>query len=168
MRWGPERLAADRTRFWLWAPDRDAVVLEIDGGDPVAMQPQDDGWFAAEASVGAGARYRFRIDDLAVPDPASRAQSGGVHGWSVVVDPTSHRWQASDWRGRPWHEMVIQEVHVGALGGFAGVAARLPALSELGVTAIELMPVNAFSGTRNWGYDGVLALCPRGKLWHTR
>jgi maltooligosyltrehalose trehalohydrolase len=160
MRWGPQRLAADRTRFGLWAPDRDAVMLEIDGGAAVAMQPQDDGWFAAEAPVGAGARYRFRIDDLAVPDPASRAQSGGVHGWSVVVDPTSHRWQGGDWRGRPWHEMVIQEVHVGALGGFTGVASRLPAMAELGITAIELMPVNAFSGTRNWGYDGVLPYAP--------
>ncbi|MFV0622994.1 malto-oligosyltrehalose trehalohydrolase [Sphingomonas sp. ac-8] len=159
--WGATPVAADRTRFRLWTPDRDAVTLEIDGGDAVAMMRADDGWFAAEAPVGAGARYRFRLDaDLAVPDPASRAQAGGVHGWSVVVDPQAYRWTTPEWRGRPWEEAVIEEVHAGVLGGFAGVAERLPALAELGVTAIELMPVNAFGGTRNWGYDGVLPYAP--------
>ena len=159
--WGPTLLAHDRTRFRLWAPDRDAVTLEIDGREAVAMTADGDGWFAAEAQVGAGARYRFRLDaDLAVPDPASRAQAGGVHGWSVVVDAGAYAWRSADWRGRPWEEMVIQEVHVGTLGGFAGVAEQLPALAELGVTAIELMPVNAFGGTRNWGYDGVLPYAP--------
>ncbi|UZK69927.1 malto-oligosyltrehalose trehalohydrolase [Sphingomonas sp. S1-29] len=159
--WGPTLLAADRARFRLWAPDREAVTLEIDGGAPVAMARGADGWFGVEAAVGAGTRYRFRLDaDLAVPDPASRAQAGGVHEWSVVTDPEAYVWQAADWRGRPWEEAVIQEVHVGTLGGFAGVAETLPALAELGVTAIELMPVNAFGGTRNWGYDGVLPFAP--------
>lgn len=159
--WGPVLLTPERTRFRLWAPDRDAVTLEIDGAAPVAMAREADGWFAVEAAAGAGARYRFRLDaDLAVPDPASRGQSGGVHGWSIVVDPGTYRWQTDDWRGRPWEEAVIQEVHVGTLGGFAGVAETLPALADLGITAIELMPVNAFGGTRNWGYDGVLPFSP--------
>lgn len=159
--WGATPVAADRTRFRLWAPDRPEVTLEIDGGHAVAMTRDEDGWFSAEASVGAGARYRFRLDaDLAVPDPAARAQAGGVHGWSVVVDPDAYRWTTSDWVGRPWEEAVIEEVHAGVLGGFAGVAERLPALADLGVTAIELMPVNAFGGTRNWGYDGVLPYAP--------
>lgn len=159
--WGARLLAADRTRFRLWAPDRQALALEIDGAAPLPMQRDDAGWFTAEAAVGAGTRYRFRLDaDLAVPDPAARAQAGGVHGWSLVVDPDSYRWQNTDWRGRPWEEMVIQEVHAGLLGGFAGVTAQLPLLAELGVTAIELMPVNAFGGTRNWGYDGVLPYAP--------
>ena len=159
--WGPTLLAPDRTRFRVWAPDREALTLEIDGGEPVAMTRDSDGWFAAEAAVGAGARYRFRLDaDRAVPDPASRAQDGGVNGWSVVVDADAHRWRTSEWRGQPWEEMVIQEVHAGTLGGFAGVAEQLPALAELGVTGLELMPVNAFGGTRNWGYDGVLPYAP--------
>ncbi|RDE04752.1 malto-oligosyltrehalose trehalohydrolase [Sphingomonas aracearum] len=158
--WGARLLAPSRTRFTLWAPDRDAVVLELEGVAPVAMTRDADGWFAAEADVGAGARYRFRLDDMAVPDPASRAQEGGVHGWSVVVDSDAYSWRTAEWRGRPWEEMVIQEVHVGTLGGFAGVAETLPALAALGVTAIELMPVNAFGGTRNWGYDGVLPYAP--------
>jgi maltooligosyltrehalose trehalohydrolase len=159
--WGATPVAAGRTRFRLWAPDRDEVTLEIDGGQPIAMSRGDGGWFSAEAPVGAGARYRFRLDaDLAVPDPASRAQAGGVSGWSVVVDPDGYRWTTPEWRGRPWEEAVIEEVHAGVLGGFSGVAERLPALVELGITAIELMPVNAFGGTRNWGYDGVLPYAP--------
>ncbi len=159
MTWGP-MLADDGTTFRLWAPDRDHVMLEIADGDAVPMTREPEGWFSAKAPAGAGARYRFRLaDDLTVPDPAARAQDGGVHGWSVVVDH-DYDWRAADWRGRPWEEMVIQEVHVGTLGGFAAVADYLPAIAELGITAIELMPVNAFGGTRNWGYDGVLPYAP--------
>ncbi len=161
MRWGPEPGAEGQTTFRLWAPDRDAVTLEIDGAAALPMERGEGGWFAVAAPVPAGTRYRFRLsDDLAVPDPASRAQDGGVNGWSVVVDPAGYRWRSDDWAGRPWEAMVIEEVHVGLLGGFAGVAARLPALVDLGITAIELMPVNAFGGTRNWGYDGVLPYAP--------
>jgi maltooligosyltrehalose trehalohydrolase len=139
MTWGPT-LAEDGTIFRLWAPDRDTVTLEIADGQSIPMSREPDGWFSAKASVGAGARYRFRLtDDLAVPDPASRVQSGGVHGWSVVVDPGAYTWRTPDWRGRPWEEMVIQEVHVGTLGGFAGVADHLTVIAELGITAIELM-----------------------------
>ncbi len=159
--WGAVQLSPDRARFRLWAPDRQAVTLEIDGAAPMAMAPTADGWFAVDAAARAGTRYRFRIDaDLAVPDPAARAQAGGVHGWSVIVDPAAYRWKNAGWRGRPWEETVIEEVHVGALGGFAGVGDALPGLAALGVTAIELMPVNAFGGTRNWGYDGVLLFAP--------
>ncbi len=160
MNWGA-RYADGMTRFRLWAPDRETVTLEIDGDAAVAMERVGGGWFEVERAVAPGTRYRFRLDpDLAVPDPASRGQSGGVHGWSVVSDPDAYRWRSGDWRGRAWEEMVIQEVHVGALGGFAGVAEALPAIAELGITAIELMPVNAFGGTRNWGYDGVLPYAP--------
>ncbi len=153
--WGPRR-DANGTLFRLWAPDRDAVTLEIDGAPTTPMWRDAEGWFTVEAEVMAGTRYRFRLDDDdVVPDPASRQQDGGVHGWSVVVDPDAYRWR-TDWQGRAWEEMVIQEVHVGALGGFAGVATHIPQMAAMGVTAIELMPVNAFGGTRNWGYDGVL------------
>jgi maltooligosyltrehalose trehalohydrolase len=154
--WGPE-LRGDGARFRLWAPDRETVKLEIRGYEPFAMTLESDGWFIAEARADAGARYRFRLsEELAVADPASRQQNGGVHGWSVLTDPEGFDWQTRDWTGRPWEETVIEEVHPGVLGGFAGVAERLPSLADLGVTAVELMPVGAFSGTRNWGYDGVL------------
>ena len=158
MRWGPTP-TAEGTRFRLWAPDAPAVTLQIDGRDDVPMTAVADGWSEAQAPVGTGSRYRFRIGDLAVPDPASRAQDGGVNGWSVVVDHAAYSWRTK-WDGRPWETMVIEEVHAGLLGGFAGVAAYLPRLVDLGVTAIELMPVNAFGGTRNWGYDGVLPYAP--------
>ncbi len=160
MNWGA-RYAVGMTRFRLWAPDRETVTLEIDGDAPASMERDGEGWFEVDRAVAPGTRYRFRLDpDLAVPDPASRGQSGGVHGWSVVSDPDAYRWRSGDWRGRAWEELVIQEVHVGALGGFAGVAAALPAIADLGITAIELMPVNAFGGTRNWGYDCVLPYAP--------
>ncbi|WP_245304279.1 malto-oligosyltrehalose trehalohydrolase [Hoeflea olei] len=143
--------------FRLWAPDRDEVRLELDGGAAMPMTRGEGGWFACAADAPPGTRYRFRIsDDLAVPDPASRRQTGGVHGWSVVTDPGAYRWTLPDWKGRRWEEAVILEIHAGVLGGFAGVAERLAGWRDLGITAIELMPVAAFGGSRNWGYDGVL------------
>ena len=95
-----------------------------------------------------------------MPDPASRAQADDVHGPSLVVDPRAYRWRNADWRGRPWHETVLYELHAGLLGGFAGVQRELARLAALGITAIELMPVNDFPGQRNWGYDGVLPFAP--------
>ena len=161
MRWGPEVLADGQTRFTLWAPGSQPPVLELQDAGKVEMQALKDGWYAAEAEASPGTRYRFRLaDGLAVPDPASRAQDGGVHGWSVVTDPRDYAWRNADWHGRPWEEAVIYECHAGVLGGFAGVAEKLPELADLGFTAIELMPVAAFSGTRNWGYDGVLPYAP--------
>jgi maltooligosyltrehalose trehalohydrolase len=161
MKWGPEKLAPGRWRFALWAPAVERPLLELDGRKPLAMEPQGEGWHASEAEAEPGTRYRFRVSpELAVPDPASRAQADEVHGWSLLVDPDSHQWRCADWRGRPWPETVVYELHAGLLGGFDGVAAELARLAELGVTVIELMPVAAFSGTRNWGYDGVLPYAP--------
>jgi malto-oligosyltrehalose trehalohydrolase len=125
------------------------------------MTRLQDGWFEAEARRGTGTRYRFRLaDGLNVPDPASRAQAGDVHDFSIVVDPAAYRWRHPDWRGRPWAETVLYELHAGALGGFRGVARELPRLADLGITAVELMPVNDFPGRHNWGYDGVLPFAP--------
>ncbi|HYD95891.1 MAG TPA: malto-oligosyltrehalose trehalohydrolase [Noviherbaspirillum sp.] len=158
---GAQLVAPDRTRFRLWAPDLETVNVEIEGLAPVPMQRLADGWFEAEAACGAGARYRYRIrGDLAVPDPASRAQAGDVHDASIVWNHDFYQWRRRDWTGRPWEETVLYELHVGTLGGFSGVAAQLPALAELGITAIELMPVADFPGARNWGYDGVLPFAP--------
>jgi maltooligosyltrehalose trehalohydrolase len=124
------------------------------------MVRDEDGVFEAVISCGAGTRYKYKInDDLSVPDPASRAQAGDVHDESVVVDQ-SFSWQHNNWLGRPWHETVIYELHAGALGGFIGVQEHLQRLVELGVTAIELMPIADFPGGANWGYDGVLPYAP--------
>ncbi len=153
--------AKPRTRFRFWAPDRQQVTLEVDGIAPLPMTALAGGWFEAEAECGAGARYRYRIsEDLAVPDPASHVQAGDVHDASIVCDPDAYRWKHADWQGRPWCETVLVELHPGVFGGFAGIAQQLPALSELGITAIELMPVADFPGARNWGYDGVLPYAP--------
>jgi maltooligosyltrehalose trehalohydrolase len=161
MPFGAMRLGPGRTRFRLWAPDSAEVMLEIEGRSPIAMSADPGGYHTTVADCAAGARYRYRVrPDLAVPDPASRAQGGDVHDSSIVVDPSSYNWRHNDWRGRPWHEAVIYELHVGLCGGFAGVQARLPDLAKLGVTAIELMPIADFPGTRNWGYDGVLPYAP--------
>ena len=159
---GAIMLDAQHTRFALWAPDAFYVSVELEDGKSVAMLPQADGWFETQINCPAGTRYRFNIDgEMDVPDPASRAQASDVHGWSVVVDPLAYQWRHPHWQGRPWHEAVIYELHVGALGGFAAVEQHLPRLAELGVTAIELMPLAQFPGERNWGYDGVLPYAPQ-------
>ena len=125
------------------------------------MTRSADGWFEAELNCGAGTRYRYVLQDgTAVPDPASRAQSGDIHGFSVVVDPSHYQWRHPEWQGRPWTEAIIYELHAGLLGGYAGVARELPRLAALGITAIELMPIAEFPGTRNWGYDGALPFAP--------
>jgi maltooligosyltrehalose trehalohydrolase len=161
-RHGAVLLDPEHTRFALWAPDAYYVSVEIEDGPSLALLPQEDGWFVLETRCPAGTRYRYKIDEnLLVPDPASRAQVSEVHGHSVVVDPDAYRWHHADWRGRPWHEAVIYELHVGALGGFAGVERHLQRLAETGITAIELMPIAQFPGDRNWGYDGVLPYAPQ-------
>jgi malto-oligosyltrehalose trehalohydrolase len=156
------------TRFRLWAPAAAAVDIAIESRSewaPLRMEPLDGGWFERRvAGVGAGDRYRFVIDGKArVPDPASRAQPDDVHGPSEIVDPTAFLWSDEEWRGRPWEEAVLYELHVGtftAEGTFAGVVERLDYLVALGVTAIELMPVADWPGRRNWGYDGCYPFAP--------
>ncbi|MFO1324404.1 MAG: malto-oligosyltrehalose trehalohydrolase [Burkholderiales bacterium] len=154
-------------RFRLWAPAaRDvAVTLGVGANEVRDMAPLGAGWFEAEvADLRAGERYSFRIDGRRkVPDPASRSNPDGVHGASAVVDPSAYAWRVSHWRGRPWHEAVLYELHVGTFtpeGTFAAAADRFGALADLGITAVELMPVAAFPGSRNWGYDGVLPFAP--------
>lgn len=159
---GAIMLDAQHTRFALWAPDAFYVSVELENGKSVAMLPQADGWFETEIACPAGTRYRFNIDgEMDVPDPASRAQAADVHGWSLVVDPLAYQWRHSNWQGRPWHEAVIYELHVGAMGGYAEIEKHLPRLAELGITAIEFMPLAQFPGDRNWGYDGVLPYAPQ-------
>ncbi len=166
---GAEIRPDGQVRFRLWAPDLTSVtlVLEPRGRETITL-PLDsagEGWFEVMSSVvGAGDRYRFRLPDgLEVPDPASRWQPEGVHGPSEIVDPLAYRWTATNWQGRPWEELVLYELHVGTFtpqGTFAAAAEQLPRLADLGVTGIELMPVAAFPGRRNWGYDGVQPFAP--------
>ncbi|MBS1211455.1 MAG: malto-oligosyltrehalose trehalohydrolase [Proteobacteria bacterium] len=129
------------------------------------MQKRPSGWFERLSDEArASSRYRFRLDHgETVPDPASRFNPEDVHGPSVVVDPGTFAWQDHDWRGRPWEDAVVYELHVGTFtpeGTFRAILERLDYLVELGVTAIELMPVADFPGRWGWGYDGVLLFAP--------
>jgi malto-oligosyltrehalose trehalohydrolase len=158
-------LREDGVRFRLWAPSHAEIGLELDGAAPVAMRREAGGWHElVTGGARAGTRYRFVLPDgLRVPDPAARHQPEDVHGPSEVVDPAAHRWTDGAWRGRPWEEAVIYELHVGAFtpeGTFRAAIGRLDHLAGLGVTAIEIMPVAEFPGARNWGYDGVLPYAP--------
>jgi maltooligosyltrehalose trehalohydrolase len=167
MPFGAELQDEGRVRFRLWAPGVEAVELCLwrDGAEAaLALQAQDEGWYECFAQAPPGSRYSYRLEDgRRVPDPASRRQPEGVHGPSAVVDPTAWDWHDGEWRGRPWEEAVIYELHVGTFtpqGTFTGVQERLDHLVRLGVTAIELMPVAECPGSRNWGYDGVLLFAP--------
>ncbi|MET3493374.1 malto-oligosyltrehalose trehalohydrolase [Variovorax boronicumulans] len=155
--------------FALWAPSTDAVVLEHTpaGGKPSAlpMTRDADGWHRLSApGAGHGDSYSYRLPDgTRVPDPASRWNPDDVHGPSVVTDPQRFAWTDDAWRGRPWEEAVVYELHIGTFteeGTFNAARERLGELAELGITAIELMPLADFPGRRNWGYDGVLQFAP--------
>ncbi len=165
MPFGAEQLARGGTRFRLWAPGVDAIVLNLEGHGEYPMNDAGDGWFEfTHPSAQAGNRYRFQLPDgMQVPDPASRFNPDDIHGASEIIDPAAHDWADTDWRGRPWEEAVIYELHIGSFsptGDYAGVLERLDYLAELGVTVIEIMPVADFPGQRNWGYDGVLPFAP--------
>jgi maltooligosyltrehalose trehalohydrolase len=156
---GARLLADGTTRFRIWAPSVEHMAVEVNG----AAYPMlgKAGWFEATVPCAAGARYMFLLPDgMRVPDPASRCQAGDVHDASIVIDPASYVWRNGGWRNRRWHEAVIYEAHAGLLGGFAAMRTLLPYLAELGITAIELMPIADFPGRRNWGYDGVLPYAP--------
>jgi maltooligosyltrehalose trehalohydrolase len=156
-------------RFRLWAPGAKSVAVmlpERSRPHTLNMTRQPGGWYElVTRDAHAGSRYKFTIDDVTVvPDPAARAYDD-AEAASLVVDALDYDWHDGAWRGRPWHEAVIYELHVGTFtpqGTFAGVESRLEHLVELGITAIELMPIAAFPGNRGWGYDGVLAFAPQG------
>jgi malto-oligosyltrehalose trehalohydrolase len=129
------------------------------------MTASGDGWHELVTDhVSAGSRYRFVLPDgTRVPDPASRFQPDDVHGPSELIDPASWRWSDGAWKPQPWEETVLYELHIGAFtpeGTFRAAIGKLDHLVDLGVTAIEIMPVADFPGTRNWGYDGVFLFAP--------
>jgi len=167
-RFGPH-VVEGGVRFRFYASAAAAVELELDDGAGPRREPMTaigEGWFEAlDARAGDGTRYAFRIDGAAraVPDPASRFQPDGVHGPSMVVDTRTFAWPDRDWRGHPWNAYAIYELHIGTFtpeGTYAAAVERLDAIADAGFTAIELMPLAATPGTRNWGYDGVLWYAP--------
>lgn len=172
MPFGATVLDEDGVRFRLWAPAAQRVDLCFERGGKareLAMPARGDGWFETIAGAARpGDRYRYRIDgDRLAPDPASRFQPSDVHGASEIIDPSGFDWSDEGWRGRPWEEAVIYELNTSAFdprGTFDGVARRLDYLANLGVTAIELMPVADWPGRRGWGYDGVYPFAPDAAL----
>jgi maltooligosyltrehalose trehalohydrolase len=158
-------VVGDGVRFSVWAPNATRVSVEIGGGETHPLAPSGAGVFEETIrGVGAGTDYRYVLDENAVPDPVSRHQPDGVHGPSRVVDPSRHQWKDTGWRGLAMADAVIYELHVGTFsdeGTFRGVIPYLRELRELGITAIEIMPVAEFPGSRNWGYDGVHLYAPQ-------
>ena len=157
------KLTKDGASFRLWAPAAKRVDLLLDKSH--ALTRGNDGWYSIEIpGIRAGARYKYRIDDeLEVPDPASAFQPEDVSGPSEVIDHADFRWRASGWRGRPWHEAVVTEAHVGTFtkdGTYRAMIGKLDHLVQTGFTALELMPLADFAGRHNWGYDGVLWYAP--------
>lgn len=162
---GATYLGDGRCSFQLWAPLMQSVELRLlDDGRSLPMQRDERGtWLVTATDVQPGARYRYFVENNRErPDPASRHQPEGVHGPSAVVDP-AFAWTDAAWHGLPLADYVIYELHVGTFtpeGTFEAIIPHLAQLKELGVTAIELMPVAEFPGARNWGYDGVYLYAP--------
>jgi maltooligosyltrehalose trehalohydrolase len=151
----------DLVDFYLWAPRLDAPALRLLRRNALpqdfAMLPARDGYWSLTLPASAGDRYQYISGELALPDPVSRLLPEGVHGTSEIVDPT-FPWSDDLWRGLPLSNYILYELHVGRFtsgGSLDSAIVRLDYLRDLGITAIELMPVNATPGTRNWGYDGV-------------
>jgi len=155
------------TRFTVWAPKRESVSVEIVAPEPriIPMEKAGSGYFEIFIEgVKEGAKYFYLLDnETRRPDPASRFQPEGVHGASQVTG-TEFPCKENKWKNIPLKDYIIYEVHVGAFteeGTFDALASKIPYLIELGITAVEIMPVAQFPGTRNWGYDGVFPFAPQ-------
>jgi len=172
LRFGASVRSGYSVEFRVWAPNLTSLAVRVMGGNEgepsrtIPMRQSSDSEFVATVpQVGAGADYVYVLDgERERPDPVSRWQPGGVHAPSRVVDPASFRWSDQGWSGIPLRDFIIYELHTGTFtrdGTFAGVIARLPYLRDLGVTAIEIMPVAEVPGNRNWGYDGASLYAPQ-------
>ncbi len=153
--------------FTVWAPFRKSLSVRIESAGNKVVPMERDGWgywTAFIPGLSPGDRYYFNLDGKTDrPDPASRFQPDGVHAASAVVDP-GFPWSDGSWKGIPLRDFVIYELHIGTFtqaGTFDAAVDRLDSLKELGITALELMPVAQFPGTRNWGYDGVYQYAPQ-------
>lgn len=165
---GATPLGDGSTSFRVWAPRAHEVAVVLPQSDlaPLPLQSEANGYFSGTfAGVAAGTRYFYLLDaTLKRPDPVSRYQPEGVDGPSQVVDLSTYQWMTPEWRGLPLEQFIIYELHVGTFtpeGTFDGVINRLDYLCELGITAVELMPVAQFPGQRNWGYDGTFPFAPQ-------
>jgi maltooligosyltrehalose trehalohydrolase len=152
--------------FRVWAPKRRQVEVVLDdGGDAVALEKESNGYFSGVApQARAGTRYKYRLDGGdAFPDPVSRYQPDGVHGPSQVVDPRTFRWSDDTWGGVDAAGQVLYEMHIGTFtrdGTWKSAMRELQSLKDLGITCLEVMPVNEFAGRWGWGYDGVQLFAP--------
>jgi maltooligosyltrehalose trehalohydrolase len=152
--------------FRVFAPKRGQVAVVFDGKDrTVALERDAEGFFAGFVpEVHAGARYKLKLDgERAFPDPVSRFQPDGPHGWSEIIDPSRFRWTDADWKGCKLQGQVVYELHIGTFtkeGTYAAAAEQLGELKRLGITLIEMMPVAEFPGRFGWGYDGVNLFAP--------
>ncbi|HEX2134418.1 MAG TPA: malto-oligosyltrehalose trehalohydrolase [Microvirga sp.] len=151
--------------FRVWAPSREAVGVVLEDGTEYPLEADAHGYFSAVLPVGEGARYRFRLDQdrTLYPDPASRFQPEGPHGPSQVVDAAAYCWNDGSWTGVKLEGQVAYEMHVGTFtpdGTWHAAIEKLPLLKEIGITLIEMMPVNEFPGRFGWGYDGVNLFAP--------
>jgi maltooligosyltrehalose trehalohydrolase len=160
---GAHYLGDDGCYFKVWAPEKQRVILHLLEPDDrrELTQKNGDGYFTGEfKGVRPGRHYYLNVDDgNDVPDPASHYQATSVHGPSVVIDHAKFEWTDSSWKGLPFKDLILYEIHVGTFtreGTFGSAIAHLDDLVELGINAIEIMPVSQFPGDRNWGYDGVL------------
>ncbi len=155
--------------FRVWAPLAKTVDLKLTAGSgaprTITMKRHGDFFEAVVEGAGPGTQYLYVIDgERERPDPRSRRQPLGVHGPSEVVDPAAHAWTDAGWKGLPLEDLIIYELHIGTFtpeGTFDAAIGKLDYLKDLGVNTIELMPVSAFPGTRNWGYDGVHYFAPQ-------
>jgi maltooligosyltrehalose trehalohydrolase len=163
---GAEPQRGGGVHFRVWAPRCREVLVDFEGREGQALLPESEGYFSGMSEVAlAGWHYRFQLDDLSesLPDPASRFQPDGPRGWSEIVDPTDFAWSDHAWRGLPRERLVVYEMHIGSFtpeGSWTAAARQLPALAELGITCIEVMPVAEFPGRFGWGYDGVDLFAP--------
>ena len=169
---GAELIAANETHFRVWAPKAQHVDVVIEESTQEnakrsfnPLQQEDDGYFSGIASAGAGALYRFRINNAEHfhPDPASRFQPYGPHGSSCIIDPKTFQWTDSKWPGVKMKCQIIYEMHVGTFtkeGTWKAAAEQLPELAKIGITVVEMMPIADFPGNFGWGYDGVNLFAP--------
>lgn len=156
--------APQGTHFRVWAPGRTRVEVVLED-QRVELQPEAGGYFAGSVpGTGVGTRYRYKLDGSGeYPDPASRFQPEGPHGPSEVVDPSTFQWTDGNWQGVPIGKAVIYEFHVGTFtteGTWQSAMTQLPALRDLGITVLEMMPIADFTGRFGWGYDGVNMYAP--------
>src|SRR5579871_216098 len=163
MTYGATPLAGGGVQFRVWAPNAGGVEVRLPD-TRFAMERHGEDFVAVISEAQVGQCYNLILDQTRErPDPYSRSQPQGVHGPSQIVDPDAFPWADLDWKGLPLEQYILYELHTGTFtpeGTFEGAAAKIPYLKELGITAIELMPVAEFAGSRNWGYDGVDLFAP--------